>query len=101
MRNREALLTRILLEVGSSTFKEAYIYLNAKVSLAGLCSPSGVITINPIPDVCNTLIHEILHRLYPRWSETSVRRRTTQLLKQMTHKDLEVLYAEYQKRVTR
>ncbi len=51
------------------------------------------ITINlPLLRAC-VIVHEALHRLYPRWSETTVRRRTTQLMLRLTDDDVRTLDA--------
>ena len=58
----------------------------------------GVVTINPAPFVVDTLIHEVLHHLRPEWSETTVRRRTTQLLRKMSHEEALAIYRQWLQR---
>lgn len=39
----------------------------------GLYEPSsGAVYVDPVPNVVDTLLHELLHRRYPRWGEKRV-----------------------------
>jgi len=62
--------------------------------IRGWCD-GHTIAVNPIPDVCDTIIHELFHRKYPHWSEKYVKARTTQLIRAMTHEEQKQLYAAY------
>lgn len=57
-----------------------------------------LITVNPIPHVVDTLIHEILHHLYPSWTESQVKRQTTMLLRQLSNSEVRQIYQEFQDR---
>ena len=58
----------------------------------GVTLDDGEIAISPIPSVCDTAIHECLHRLHPGWSERTVRARTARLMRRITNAELETLY---------
>ena len=60
-------------------------------------SPDGHVTINPIPDLLDTLIHELLHERYPGWSERTVKRETTKLIRNLSASDMTALNQEYLK----
>lgn len=64
-------------------------------AIRGYCSPSGVVTVNPIPDILDTLIHELLHRRYPEWTERTVKRETTKLIRKLTPEAQRALYDHY------
>lgn len=65
--------------------------------IRGYSSGSGHITINPIPDILDTLIHELLHERYPGWSERTVKRETTKLIRKLSTDDMSALHQEYEK----
>lgn len=56
------------------------------------------IWVNPVWSVVDTVLHELLHRMHPEWSEVYVRRTTTYLLKRMTDEEVQTFYDEYQQR---
>lgn len=66
-------------------------------AIRGYCSSRGVVTVNPIPDILDTLVHELLHRRYPRWTETTVRRETTRFMHRLTPEDMRGLYDFYER----
>ena len=58
----------------------------------------GHITVNPVHQTVDTLIHECLHRAFPSWAESYVRRTTTYVRKRMSDDEIQAMYAEFQKR---
>jgi hypothetical protein len=58
------------------------------------------ITINEAPNIVSTLIHELVHYVRPTWSERTVRRFTTILIRQLTHKEIQAIYDQYRERRT-
>jgi len=46
------------------------------------------IYIDPRPSILDTLIHELLHRARPKWSETAVRKHTAYLMNAMTDEQI-------------
>lgn len=58
----------------------------------GYTEPNGAIVVNPVVLTVDALVHECLHRLRPSWSEATVRRRTTRLLKQMSYSEIDKMY---------
>lgn len=97
---RTPLMVQVWAEVGAGRIREAFIH-DDKQFVDGETQGTGHITINPVHQTCDTLIHEILHRLHPQWSERYVRRTTTYLRRRMTDAETQMLYDEYQKRVKR
>lgn len=94
---RPLLLLRVLAELGAGKIREAYIPSEPEHYVDGKTEGSAI-TINPVPEVVDTIIHEVLHRLYPRWSERYIKNRTTYLMKRMTDEEVQLIYDEYQKR---
>jgi hypothetical protein len=93
---RPALLVRVWTELGAGQITEAFIS-DRKHFTDGLCYGNHI-TVNPVHQTTDTLIHEILHRLHPEWSENYVRRTTTWLRRRMTDDETRAFYGEYERR---
>lgn len=61
---------------------------------------TGAVYIDPRPAILDTLLHELLHRHKPWWSETAVRRHTATLMKSLREDDLRRWWRAY-KRIKR
>ena len=96
-KHRDPLMVRVWAELGAGRIVEGFIS-DAGAFVDGLTSGNGHITVNPVHQTCDTVIHEILHRLNPSWSENYVRNRTTYLRRRMTDAETQAFYDEYQKR---
>lgn len=96
-QKREPLMVRVWAELGAGQIREDYI-IDPKEFVYGLCEGRRI-TINPVLSLVETTIHELLHRLYPAWSERYVRNRTTYLMRRMTDQEIQTFYDEYRRRV--
>lgn len=68
--------------------------------LEGLCDHDAqAVVINPKVSVVDSLIHELLHRRYPTWTEARVRRETRRAMGQLSSHDVEVWYRRYRRAV--
>lgn len=95
------LLEAITAELAKGQIFEAPI-VGSKEHVEGLCNwESGEVTVNPAPSVVDTLIHELLHRCFPRWSEERVRLETWRVMKQLTPADVQVWYRKYKRHAKR
>lgn len=93
-----SLLLRIMAAIGDGGITEAWIS-DPGYMTDGICDPQhGRITINPAHQLCDTVLHEVLHRLHPAWPEAYVRGRVTWLRKRMTDEQVQTLVAEYEAR---
>jgi len=99
--SRAALLQEVLTAFQSTPTVEAYIH--AEDSFIDGCTDGETITINPVPAAVETILHELIHCLHPRWSEAYVTRRAQSTLAHMGDEQARKLYRAYQrrKRVTR
>jgi hypothetical protein len=97
---RDPLMVEVLAALGDVTLKERYLIDQSKPVTNWQDGEylAGTVTINPVPFIVTTLIHEILHHIRPTWSETVILRRCTQLLRGMTHDEAKVMYNEWLKR---
>lgn len=92
-----ALLGRVWAELGAGRVTEAFIRDGRNLT-DGYYNGSGHVTVNPAHQTVDTLIHELLHRLHPQWSEAYVRRTTTYLRRRMSDEEVQAMYAEFEKR---
>ncbi len=68
----------------------------------GLCNwERGDITVNPSASVVDTLIHELIHRRFPSYSEDRVLRETSRVMARLSHADVAVWYRKYKRLVKR
>jgi hypothetical protein len=58
---------------------------------------TGAVHVDPVPHVTEVLLHELLHRRWPSWSERRVDREAARLVSGMTRQQLQVWYRRYQK----
>ena len=50
----------------------------------GLCDPNtGKVYVDPAPTIAEILLHELLHRRFPRWGEKRVDKTASRLLRSM------------------
>lgn len=99
-----ALFVEVVAELGRGHISEAYIVVDrgkGEHCHGFTDTASHHITVNIVHQTCDTVIHELLHRLYPGWSERYVRNRTAYLRNRMTDQETRALYAEYQRQVYR
>ena len=94
---RSPLLLRLMARLGELEFQEAFIPSEHGRYVYGLTD--GIITVNPIPHIVDTVIHEVLHEFFPRRSEHTILSLTGKLMRQLTDADLQAIYAEYQRKI--
>jgi len=97
-RPDRALWLRVVAELGAAPVTEAYISTKKQDEyIDGLCEGGDVI-INPAHQTVDTVIHELLHRIYPQRSERSIRRSVTMLRQSLSDDEVQAFYAEYLRR---
>ena len=94
-----ALWLRVVAELGAAEIIERYIQAT-DLHVDGLCE-GGKITVAPMHQTVDTVIHELLHQLYPDRTERSIRRTTTLLRRVITDDEVQSFYDEYNRRKTR
>ncbi len=62
--------------------------------VSGICEGQSIV-INPVPEVVDTLLHELLHRRFPRWGEKRVRATTARLMYYMDSATMRQWYRRY------
>jgi len=68
------------------------------IHVAGLCDyGSQIIYIDPRPAIVETLLHELLHRRWPHWTERRVLQEERRLLRHMTPQEVSKWFKAYTK----
>lgn len=94
------LLEEITAEFGNGKIYEATLITDDGAHLMGLCNhENGAITIDPKVAIVSTLLHELIHRKHPHWSERRVLRAEIRALKQLSQKDIQIWYQRYRRAV--
>lgn len=100
-RGRDPLLIDVLAELGAGRISEDFIRSeSSNYIVEGLCEGRHV-TVNPVPAIVDTLLHELIHRARPSWTERTVRSRTKRLVGMLTVAEQEAIYAVYQRVVVK
>ncbi len=77
--------------------KEAFIAdPTRRQHIHGLCSGKEVI-VNPVPSTVDTICHELIHRLHPRWGEKRVWREARRLVRDLSDDEAKKWYRTYQR----
>ena len=64
--------------------------------LDGLCDyESGRVYVDPAPAIAEVLMHEVLHRRFPRWGEKRVDTTAKRLLRSMNSREARWWYREF------
>ena len=86
--------------LGSGKITEAFIKdAPGYVTDGWIDDGSKHITVNMVHETCDTVLHELIHRVHPAWKEQHVRRMTTILRREMTDDERIAFHEEYQRRV--
>lgn len=91
-----------LIETVLEEFQKGQIYeaqiLDDRYHIDGfLHRASGDITINPKVSVVDTVIHELLHRRYPKWTERKVKQETARIMGHLTPAEIDAWYRRYRR----
>ena len=87
-------------ELTKGRIYEATLVTDDGAHLLGLCDHAkGAITIDPKVAIVSTLLHELIHRKYPEWSEARVRRAEVLALRQLSQQDIQTWYRRYKRAV--
>jgi hypothetical protein len=60
----------------------------------GLCDGQKIL-IDPAPQVVETLVHELLHRRFPRWGERRVNTTAKRMVYNMNAREIRLWYRRY------
>ena len=99
-KSHTPVLIKVMSLLGETNISEQYITKDpGGVDVYGTWNEdTNTLIINPVPHIVDTLIHELLHKLHPEYSEQAVRSQTGKLMKQLTDAELQAIYDMYLKR---
>ena len=98
-KTQTPLLIELMSHLGKTAIIEEYILKEGKNDIYGYLNSAGAIVINPVPHIVDTLLHELLHKTHPEYSEHAVRSLVGKLMKHASDADLQAIYAAYQERI--
>jgi hypothetical protein len=87
-------------ELAKGRIYEATLITDDGAHLEGMCDHgNGSITVDPKVSIVSVLLHELIHRKHPDWSETRVRRAEKNAMRQLSQQDVQVWYRRYRRAV--
>jgi len=93
-------LSALEAELAKGRIYEATLITDDGAHLEGMCDlDAQTITIDPKVAIVSTLLHELIHRLHPAWSERRVRLAEKYALKQLSQHDIQTWYRRYKRAV--
>lgn len=95
---RSMLLT-LMSRLGEVEVRSEYLTKVGSANVSGYTYSDGSIAVNEVPEVVDTVIHELLHSVHPDYSEITVRRLTRRLMHQMTDAEVIAFYTAYRRKV--
>lgn len=94
------LIEALTAEFSKGRIYEATLITDDGAHLEGLCDhTNGSITVDPKVSIVSVLLHELIHRKYPEWSEARVRRAELRALRQLSQHDIQIWYRRYRRAV--
>lgn len=92
-----ALMVELRAEFANGKVYQAEIHSDGEL-VEGLFQPStGAVYVDPAPNVVDTLLHELLHRRYPRWGERRVSDTARRLVTAMSDDERRWWYRAYRR----
>lgn len=92
-----ALMAELRVEFAKGKVYQAEIHSDGEL-VEGLYQPSnGAVYVDPAPNVVDTLLHELLHRRYPRWGEKRVSDTARRLVTAMSDEERRLWYRAYRR----
>lgn len=92
-----ALMAELRTEFAKGKVYQAEIHSDGEL-VEGLYQPSnGAVYVDPAPNVVDTLLHELLHRRYPRWGERRVSDTARRLVTAMSDVERRLWYLAYKR----
>lgn len=99
-KKHSALVMTLLARFREVDFREQYIPNRDGDRILGeIDYDAATITINPVEHIVDSLIHELIHMVYPRYSERAVCSLTGKVMKELTEDELQTIYREYRRKI--
>lgn len=99
-KKRDSLIEELTHELDRGFIYEATLIADDGAHLEGLCNHENQhITINLKVSIVATLLHDLIHRRYPSWSERRVRQAEKRAMGQLFPQDIQTWYGRYRRAV--
>jgi hypothetical protein len=96
----ELTITDLETEMANGRIYEATLITDDGAHLHGIYDPDvKSITIDPRVPTVETLIHELIHRARPKWSEAKVKREEKRMMGLLSPRDVQTWYRRYKRAV--
>ena len=92
------LLLRLMARLGELEVQEKFLPTE-RGYVYGMTDGDGIIYVNPVPHIVDTVIHEILHEFFPKHSERAILSLTGKVMHQLSDADLQAIYSEYRRKI--
>lgn len=93
-----ALVEELTHEFDKARIYEATLITDDGWHLWGMCNHNDdTITIDPKVAIVSTLLHELIHRKHPDWSEARVKRGEVRAMRYLSPADVQRWYRRYRK----
>ena len=91
----DPLLVEVIAAIGAGSFWRGYITGRHDEPLDGVCLPDGDVWVNEPLLIIETLVHEVVHRMRPKWREARVDAAAKALVKRLDGDEIEALHTIY------
>lgn len=91
------LMSRVREELKRGRVFEARLVSDENECLDGMVDSDGAVYVDPGPQVLETVIHELLHRSFPRWGEKRVCHTAHRLVMAMSDEERRHWYRAWQR----
>lgn len=88
---RDPLLLELVAAIGAGNIEIGPLHDDAEFT-HGIARGDGSIRIFEGLNTVETAIHECVHRVRPEWSERAVRAKTTRIMRQLSHREIDKIY---------
>lgn len=100
MKRGTSIVDELAHELDRGWIYEATLITDDGWHLEGLFNPANQhITINPKVPIVSALLHELIHRRYPKWSERRVRMEEKRAMRLLSPHDIEIWHRRYRRAV--
>lgn len=100
MSKIDPLISELTHEFDRGLIYEATLVTDDGWHLEGMCDLNNQhITIDPKVSIVSALMHELIHRRYPTWSERRVKREEKKAMRQLSPHDIQTWYRRYRRAV--
>lgn len=93
------LLVRVLSALALVKVEERYLAGDRTGEIVHGQRVPGCITVNPVPAIVDTVVHECLHEILPTHSERAIRGLTTKIVQGLSDVEFQAIYSVFRSRL--